>query len=70
MKPGTKNSYNSLTSIKIDNKDFKIFKDDAEVYKQRVIGKDTAKDVLESLKLVSQSYVFLIYIFRNWCKLK
>jgi cell division protein FtsI (penicillin-binding protein 3) len=33
-------------------KDFKIFKDDAEVYKQRVIGKDTAKDVLESLKLV------------------
>ena len=25
MKPGTKNSYNSLTSIKIDNKDFKIY---------------------------------------------
>jgi cell division protein FtsI (penicillin-binding protein 3) len=33
-------------------KDFKIFKDDAEVYQQRVIGKDTTKDVLESLKLV------------------
>ena len=25
MKPGTKNSYNSLTSINIDNKDFKIY---------------------------------------------
>jgi len=25
MKPGTKNSYNSLKSIKIDNKDFKIY---------------------------------------------
>ena len=25
MKPGTKNSYNSLTDIKIDNKDFKIY---------------------------------------------
>ena len=25
MKPGTKNSYNSLTVIKINNKDFKIF---------------------------------------------
>ena len=25
MKPGTKNSYNSLTDIKINNKDFKIF---------------------------------------------
>ncbi len=25
MKPGTKNSYNSLTEIKINNKDFKIF---------------------------------------------
>ena len=33
-------------------KDFKIFLDNAEVYKQRVIGKDAAKDVLESLKLV------------------
>ena len=25
MKPGTKNSYNSLTEIKINNKDYKIF---------------------------------------------
>ena len=25
MKPGTKNSYNSLTDIKIDNKNFKIY---------------------------------------------
>ena len=25
MKPGTKNSYNSFTDIKINNKDFKIF---------------------------------------------
>tara|TARA_Y100000816_G_scaffold268496_1_gene230743 strand:- start:639 stop:2243 length:1605 start_codon:yes stop_codon:yes gene_type:complete len=33
-------------------KDFKIFLDDVEVYKQRVIGKDAASDVLESLKLV------------------
>ncbi len=33
-------------------KDFKIFLDDAEVYKHRVIGKDAAADVLESLKLV------------------
>ena len=33
-------------------KDFKIFFDDVEVYKQRVIGKDAAADVLESLKLV------------------
>lgn len=33
-------------------KDFKIFLDNAEVYKQRVIGKDAAKDVLESLRLV------------------
>ena len=33
-------------------KDFKIFLDDVEVYKQRVIGKDAAADVLESLKLV------------------
>jgi cell division protein FtsI (penicillin-binding protein 3) len=33
-------------------KDFKIFINDVEVYKQRVIGEDTAVDVLESLKLV------------------
>ena len=33
-------------------KDFKIFLDDVEVYKQRVVGKDAAADVLESLKLV------------------
>ena len=33
-------------------KDFKIFLDNTQVYKQRVIGKDAAKDVLESLKLV------------------
>ncbi len=33
-------------------KDFKIFLDSTEVNKQRVIGKDAAKDVLESLKLV------------------
>ena len=33
-------------------KDFKIFLDDVEVYKQRVIGQDAAHDVLESLKLV------------------
>ena len=33
-------------------KDFKIFKDNDEGYKQRVISKDAANDVLESLKLV------------------
>jgi cell division protein FtsI (penicillin-binding protein 3) len=33
-------------------KDFKIFQDDAEVFKQRVIGEDAANDLLESLKLV------------------
>jgi cell division protein FtsI (penicillin-binding protein 3) len=33
-------------------KDFKIFKDNVEAYKQRVIGKDAASDVLESLRLV------------------
>jgi len=33
-------------------KDFKIFKDNVDEYKQRVIGKDAAHDVLESLKLV------------------
>jgi len=33
-------------------KDFKIFKDNNEVYKQRVISKDAANDVLETLKLV------------------
>ena len=33
-------------------KDFKIFIDNAEVYKQRVIGKDAANKVLESLQLV------------------
>ena len=33
-------------------KDFKIFIDNVEVYKQRVIGKGTADEVLESLQLV------------------
>ena len=33
-------------------KDFKIFIDNGEVYKQRVIGKDAADEVLESLQLV------------------
>ena len=33
-------------------KDFKIFLDDIEVFKQRVIGEEAAADVLESLKLV------------------
>ena len=33
-------------------KDFKIYLDNIEVYKQRVIGEDAADDVLESLKLV------------------
>jgi cell division protein FtsI (penicillin-binding protein 3) len=33
-------------------KDFKIFLDDVEVFKQRVIGREAAADVLESLKLV------------------
>jgi cell division protein FtsI (penicillin-binding protein 3) len=33
-------------------KDFKIFKDNVDGYKQRAIGKDAAHDVLESLKLV------------------
>jgi cell division protein FtsI (penicillin-binding protein 3) len=33
-------------------KDFKIFRDDVEGYKQRAIGKDAANDVLKSLKLV------------------
>ena len=33
-------------------KDFKILKDNDEGYKQRVISKDAANDVLESLKLV------------------
>ena len=33
-------------------KDFKIFLDDVEVYKQRVIGEEAVADVLESLKLV------------------
>ena len=33
-------------------KDFKIFIDNNEVYKQRVISKDAADDVLDSLKLV------------------
>jgi len=33
-------------------KDFKIFQDDIEGYKQRVIGKDAANDVLKSLELV------------------
>jgi cell division protein FtsI/penicillin-binding protein 2 len=35
-------------------KDFKIFQDDVEGYKQRVIGKDAANDVLKSLKLLFQ----------------
>ncbi len=33
-------------------KDFKIFFDETDVFQQRVIGEDTAYDVLESLKLV------------------
>ena len=33
-------------------KDFKIFLDDVEVFKHRVIGREAAADVLESLKLV------------------
>ena len=33
-------------------KDFKIFFDEKDVFQQRVIGEDTAYDVLESLKLV------------------
>ena len=34
------------------SRNFKIFLDNAEVYKQRVIGKEAADDVLQSLKLV------------------
>jgi cell division protein FtsI (penicillin-binding protein 3) len=33
-------------------KDFKIFIDDAEIYKQRVISQTAARDVLDSLQLV------------------
>jgi len=33
-------------------KDFKIFIDDTEIYKQRVISQTAARDVLDSLQLV------------------
>jgi len=51
MKPGTKNSYNSLTSINIDNKDFKIY----SLSKAEKNGLDGISRLPKSLKVLLEN---------------
>tara|TARA_B110001452_G_scaffold927_2_gene850 strand:- start:136 stop:2805 length:2670 start_codon:yes stop_codon:yes gene_type:complete len=51
MKPGTKNSYNSLKSIKIDNKDFKIY----SLSKAEKNGLDGISRLPKSLKVLLEN---------------
>ena len=51
MKPGTKNSYNSLTSINIDNKDFKIY----SLSKAEKNGLDEISRLPKSLKVLLEN---------------
>ena len=51
MKPGTKNSYNSLTDIKIYNKDFKIF----SLSKAEITGLDGISKLPKSLKVLLEN---------------
>ena len=51
MTPGTKNSYNSLTDIKINNKDFKIF----SLSKAETNGLDGISKLPKSLKVLLEN---------------
>ncbi|MBD1164346.1 aconitate hydratase AcnA [Pelagibacterales bacterium SAG-MED13] len=51
MKPGTKNSYNSLTDIKINNKDFKIF----SLSKAELNGLEGISKLPKSLKVLLEN---------------
>jgi len=51
MKPGTKNSYNSLTDIKINNKKFKIY----SLSKAEANGLDGVSKLPKSLKVLLEN---------------
>ena len=76
MKPGTKNSYNSLTDIKINNKDFKIF----SLSKAETNGLDGISKLPKSLKVLLENLLRYeddlsvtknqIEAIKNWLKEK
>ena len=76
MKPGTKNSYNSLTDIKINNKDFKIF----SLSKAEINGLDGISKLPKSLKVLLENLLRYeddlsvtknqIEAIKNWLKEK
>ena len=76
MKPGTKNSYNSLTEIKINNKDFKIF----SLSKAETNGLDGISKLPKSLKVLLENLLRYeddlsvtknqIEAIKNWLKEK
>ena len=76
MKPGTKNSYNSLTDIKINNKDFKIF----SLSKAESNGLDGISKLPKSLKVLLENLLRYeddlsvnksqIEAIKNWLKEK
>ena len=76
MKPGTKNSYNSLTSINIDNKDFKIY----SLSKAEKNGLDGISRLPKSLKVLLENLLRYeddlsvtknqIVAIKNWLKEK
>ena len=51
MKPGTKNSYNSLTDIKINDKDFKIY----SLSKAETNGLEGISKLPKSLKVLLEN---------------
>ena len=76
MKPGTKNSYNSLTSINIDNKDYKIY----SLSKAEKNGLDGISRLPKSLKVLLENLLRYeddlsvtknqIEAIKNWLKEK
>ena len=76
MKPGTKNSYNSLTEIKINNKDFKIF----SLSKAETNGLNGISKLPKSLKVLLENLLRYeddlsvtknqIEAIKNWLKEK
>ena len=58
MKPGTKNSYNSLIDIKINNKKYKIF----SLQKAESNGLDGISKLPKSLKVLLENLLLLIDI--------
>ena len=76
MKPGTKNSYNSLTDIKINDKKFKIF----SLQKAESNGLDGISKLPKSLKVLLENLLRYeddlsvnksqIEAIKNWLKEK